>query len=395
MIAHWRARYLEGAGGSLPKQLLVVEGSGRIAKQLQDEFPDSTVTAVDDALHQKSGPLKALRHRQAFPVNETMFNAATLRFLFGGDTFDAVVVPFVFHRLCGRDDQKLLRLLEECCRVARSWVLLADNEVVEDTGAFERWKAFLISQSGLDVVYSGQLNGGDVNDHFLSPTAGGGCPRQYILLRAFQTSRGEGFEAIKPGDTVEILTARRNWRPATITAVVDGKAKVVYSVHPHRVEEEVSLSAGHVRKLMVSPAHAVARGAVPVESQPPKNADIDRTLPLIQEAPLLDSPADDLVAGVLDVAMWLTKDEDLEETQTQPEEPATEGAQEVQLQPEEPVVETRVSKETDTDGREHKESEPDAPKDIEPIVGTPQDAEPERKSYDYSGNMREFIDTAE
>lgn len=324
MIAHWRASYLEGAGGSLPKQLLVIEGSGRIAKQLQGEFPDATVTAVDDASAQKSGPLKALRHRQAFPVNETMFNASTHQLLFGDDVFDAVMVPFAFNRLCKRDDQKLLRLIEECCRVARFWVLVADDEPKEDSGAFERWRSFMISKWGLEVVYSGQLRGGDVPDHYLSPN-GAACSRQYLVLRAFQTTRGSGIGDLVPGDTVEILTASRNWRPAMITSISDSKVKVAYSVPPHTITEKVSLAAGHVRKPMTSMAQAASRGAVPLVASlgdaAKEPVSEERCEPPTKEAQAstLDSAADDLVADVVHVAMVLTSDEDTQDVDARDE----------------------------------------------------------------------------
>jgi hypothetical protein len=384
MIAFWRARYLEGAGGSLPKQLLVIEGSGRIAKQLQDEFPDATVTAVDDAHAQKNGPLKALRHREAFPVNETMFNASTLRLLFGDDTFDAVLVPFAFSRLCSRDDRKILRLIEECCRVARSWVLVADDETKADSGSFDRWKAFMISEWGLEAVYNGELCAGAVPDHYLSPN-GDACPRRYFILRAFKTTRGQDFGALVPGETVEILTARRNWRPATITAINSGKVKVAYSVPPHTITEELPLSAGHLRRMMTTMAQATSRGVMPLTS--PKDEKLFEETWLPKETPPLDTDADDLVAGVVDVAMVLTADEDPPDDCEADEDSASKdpGAEEPSLTPEKCTTEARGPDDDNDTGLSGSHASPDVQPEAE--------VSENHKESDFHGSLRDFLDT--
>lgn len=213
-------------------------------------------------------------------------------------------------------------------------MLFADNEPPEDSGAFERWKSFLTSEWGLEVIHNGQLNGGDVPDHYLSPSAGGACSRRYLLLRAFQTSKGQGFGVLAPGDTVEILTARRNWRPATITGISDSKVKVAYSVPPHRVEEEVPLSSGHVRRAMISEAQAASRGVMPYKLSSMEGTG-NTALPQAKQAPDLDTEADTLVAGVVDVAMWLTNDEcaATEEEDAAPQEKLEAGTSQAKIGP--------------------------------------------------------------
>lgn len=227
MLLRWKERF---ARQELPGPLrfLVLDGSGRFASYVQDEFPGATVEAVDDPPRHGGEVLKKFRDRQFHPVQEAKMGGAEPVLHFGNGAFDVVLLPFVFHRVCGGEERRFLSLLREALRVAVHFVLVAEEVVAQSTdeAAVRRWKSYAVGQHSATVVLSGELRAGAVLDHHLcaAEPAPGEAKRRFLILRtspAHPDERLSGPASAAPSSHV------RKWR-----AGVTGTAPQVAEQRP-------------------------------------------------------------------------------------------------------------------------------------------------------------------
>lgn len=177
-----------GSGNSM----LVLDGTGRFAARVQDEFSEATVVALDDPRRVGSRtPLKLFRSRCHFPVSEEGLDKLKPALQFLDGSFDVVFLPFVMQRLCDSDETRFLALVHEALRVASKFVFLAEDVVVSlsDESAVRRWKSIFHAQWSAPVVLDFALSSGGLADHFLSESGAADCSRRCLVLDA-SGSRG-------------------------------------------------------------------------------------------------------------------------------------------------------------------------------------------------------------
>merc|ERR1712012_1077211 len=199
-LLSWKRRFPRRFGDR-PLKLLVLDGTGRVAARVQDEFPLGEVVAIDDPPRFGKATLKLFRDRHHFPVDDTKLDRRKPALHFSNDAFDTVLLPFVAHRLCGGSEERFLALLREALRVAREYVLLAEDVVTPSTDekAFSRWKALLKGEWSVHVLLDGELRGGPVPDHFLSQSGAQGA-RRYLILQTSDFERAhQGDKCFKAG----------------------------------------------------------------------------------------------------------------------------------------------------------------------------------------------------
>lgn len=172
MLWTWQQRFpCAGADGVQPR-ILVLDGSGRLAKTVQDEFPAAEVVAADDPPRFCRATLRSHRDRSHFPVCiDGVLDCSTGTLHLSDEEFDVVVLPFVLQRLAGADESRFLALVREALRVSRGLVLLAEDALPASAGqgdCFRRWKSLFQADWRASVLHDGALRSDAVGDHFLA-----------------------------------------------------------------------------------------------------------------------------------------------------------------------------------------------------------------------------------
>jgi len=175
MLVLWKKRFLPFLEGDGSLKILVLDGSGRFASHMQEHFPQAQVVAIDDPPRFCQVPLRLFRDGCRFPVRaEGSMDRASGALRFADGSFDVVVLPFVFSRLCSRDEPRLLALLREALRVSRQQVLFAEDvgPPSADEATFRSWKTLLQAEWRAPVLLDADLNDCAVPDHFLGAPLG-------------------------------------------------------------------------------------------------------------------------------------------------------------------------------------------------------------------------------
>jgi len=157
-------------------QVLVLDGSGRIAAHVQDELHDCEIMAIDDPPRFCRATLRRFRDEGHMLVHtDGAMDRARSVLHFDNGAFDVVILPFVLQRLCSSEEGRFLALLREALRVSRGHVLIAEDVVapVADEGAFRAWKALIQAEWRAPVLQDSPLHGGVVVDHFITTALGG------------------------------------------------------------------------------------------------------------------------------------------------------------------------------------------------------------------------------
>eukprot|EP00747_Dinoflagellata_sp_TGD_P111802 gnl/TRDRNA2_/TRDRNA2_171306_c2_seq5.p1 gnl/TRDRNA2_/TRDRNA2_171306_c2~~gnl/TRDRNA2_/TRDRNA2_171306_c2_seq5.p1 ORF type:complete len:292 (+),score=60.63 gnl/TRDRNA2_/TRDRNA2_171306_c2_seq5:968-1843(+) len=230
-----------------------------MAAHVQDEFPAAEVVAVGRRQLGKKAPLKSMRDRRYFPVDEDGLDRAAPVMRLADGTFDTVILPFAVHRLCAGSESEFHALVLEALRVAGEFVLLAEDTgdaPFSDEAAFRRWKVKLQSQHSVPVLLEGDLRGGPIPDHFLSEGEHGrDCTaRRFLVLRAFRTSKAASFPPLESGEAVEVSVGPTGcrWKSGVVVDISKDGAHVrvrrTNEASAHVQEEDLALSSGSIRR---------------------------------------------------------------------------------------------------------------------------------------------------
>lgn len=150
-----------------PLSLLVLDGTGRFARHLQSELPTFEITAVDEP--PAAGPLRRFHDRDRLPVCRLNLGG---RLAFSNRTFNVVVLPFAFRRLCNGEHRRLQDMVLEALRVASLHVLVAD-----ETDALLGCRSL-----GAPVLLEGDLQASPVPDDFLAPCTAAQAGRRFMIF---------------------------------------------------------------------------------------------------------------------------------------------------------------------------------------------------------------------
>lgn len=165
----WHRRFAGVTADGVRQRILVLDGTGRLARVLQFEFRDHDVVAVDDPPRLCGTTLRSHRDRSVYPVAiESALDRSSGVLRYPDDGFDSVVVPFALKRVCNGDDAVFWSLLGEAHRVARELVVLAEEVPLGDEDRIQRWKMKLQAEMRCSVLADVALHGGPVPDHFLA-----------------------------------------------------------------------------------------------------------------------------------------------------------------------------------------------------------------------------------
>eukprot|EP00931_Biecheleriopsis_adriatica_P059588 TRINITY_DN35677_c0_g1_i2.p1 TRINITY_DN35677_c0_g1~~TRINITY_DN35677_c0_g1_i2.p1 ORF type:complete len:503 (+),score=71.17 TRINITY_DN35677_c0_g1_i2:116-1510(+) len=189
-MQEWQRRFLPSLRSRLQKEqhhplrLLVLEGTGRLARMLQDTLEGFEVTAADDPHLRCKRPLRTLRGRSHLQIDTELLSCAEPVIHTADDHFDVVLMPFVLQRLCSADVRRLLMLWREGLRCCRGHLLLAEDlvEPASET-ALGSWKGLLQAEWSSAVLLDIELRAGKVGDHFLSGVDHDG-QRRFLIVDA-------------------------------------------------------------------------------------------------------------------------------------------------------------------------------------------------------------------
>jgi len=160
-------------------RLLVLDGSARLARHLQDHLEDVDVFATDTQKLFEPKPLSVLRDKARTSVDYARLQTPAALKLTENE-FDVVVIPFVSHRLCDGDATAVLNMVYEALRCCSGHVLVAED-LAEDQ--LVEWKRVIQGDWSATIMMDGPLPSGEVKDHFLSPKQDS-TQRRYLILDA-------------------------------------------------------------------------------------------------------------------------------------------------------------------------------------------------------------------
>jgi len=204
MLLQWRRLYSRQATGIQPYKMLVLDGTGRFALHVQDDFPETEVMAIDDPQRlTRRVALKAHREHHHFPVEETILNREQSTLALADGSVAAVILPFVFHRICSGDETRFLALVREALRVAWDYVLVAEDMTASgmDEAALRRWKRLLQCEWSAPMLVEGELWRGPVSDHFLSESSASETTRRFFIVSAANAGVGGGHGKLAKAET--------------------------------------------------------------------------------------------------------------------------------------------------------------------------------------------------
>eukprot|EP00928_Gymnodinium_smaydae_P034722 TRINITY_DN24540_c0_g1_i1.p1 TRINITY_DN24540_c0_g1~~TRINITY_DN24540_c0_g1_i1.p1 ORF type:complete len:492 (-),score=79.17 TRINITY_DN24540_c0_g1_i1:56-1531(-) len=177
-----------------PFRILVLDGTGRFAARVLAELGPDRAEVVAAGTRRRAGherrTLKTLRDCRHFSVDETALDADVPMLRFEDASFDAVIVPFLFHGVSRGSEQCFLRLLREAVRILRAdggQLVVAQElspteiEAEPDQATWERWRAWCLYELSAVTVLQGELAGSAVADSYLSAVGGCHCRRLYFV----------------------------------------------------------------------------------------------------------------------------------------------------------------------------------------------------------------------
>lgn len=194
MLLRWKRGFTGQSECSPQFKILVLDGTGRFAEHVQDEFPKAQVLAVDEPRRFRRSPLKTFR----FPIDESVLDRSHSTLALTDGSMETVILPFAFHRICGGDEARFLTLVREALRVARQFVLIAEDVVAPctDEAAMRRWKVLLQAQWSAPVLLDAELWRGGVADHFLSESGVAETARRFFIIDAAGAGAGTDQERL-------------------------------------------------------------------------------------------------------------------------------------------------------------------------------------------------------
>lgn len=182
LLYEWQKRFLSllRLDRCRTLQLLVLDGSARLARHLQDSLEDVEVFATDAKKLPKPKPLGSLRDKARTSVDYDRLQTAPPALKLTENEFDVVVIPFVSQRLCKGDLKALLTMMREALRCCSGHVLIAEDLAEEQ---LVEWKQVIQGDWSATILMDGTLPSGEVKDHFLSPICDS-RERRYLVIDA-------------------------------------------------------------------------------------------------------------------------------------------------------------------------------------------------------------------